>query len=235
MKPLDGSEALALDNPGWAALTGPQARFAETRGHAVRYRTDVVPLSAVGDWADERAWADLADLAAPDGVVTLAGVGLRLPSGWQVTGGGEGLQMIGDSLAAADDAEAVILTAADVPQMLDLIGRTQPGPFLPRTVELGTYLGIRRDGALVAMAGERMRTPGWTEISAVCTDEAYRGQGLAHRLVNAVAAGIQRRGDRSFLHVSATNTGAVHLYESLGFKHRTHLTFAVAKVPGSAA
>ena len=72
--------------------------------------------------------------------------------------------------------------------MLDLVARTEPGPFLPRTIEMGTYLGIRRGGALVAMAGERLHPPGWTEISAVCTDDAYRSRGLGTRLVLAVAA-----------------------------------------------
>jgi GNAT superfamily N-acetyltransferase len=79
--------------------------------------------------------------------------------------------------------------------MLDLVARTRPGPFLARTPHLGTYLGIRRGGALVAMAGERMRPPGWTEISAVCTDPAHRGQGLAARLVRAVALVVRERGD----------------------------------------
>jgi predicted GNAT family acetyltransferase len=130
-----------------------------------------------------------------------------------------------------EDTEVLSLTHSDVPEMLGLIARAQPGPFLSRTIELGTYLGVRREGALVAMAGERMRTPGWTEISAVCTDEAYRGQGLASRLVNLLAAGIHGRGDKPFLHVAATNTDAVRLYESLGFTHRARLTFAVARIP----
>ena len=90
--------------------------------------------------------------------------------------------------------------AADVPEILDLVARTQPGPFRPRTIELGTYLGFRHDGALVAMAGERLHPAGWTEISAVCTDPAYRGRGLATRLVSAVGAGIAERGDRVLLH-----------------------------------
>jgi predicted GNAT family acetyltransferase len=115
--------------------------------------------------------------------------------------------------------------------MLDLVGRTKPGPFLPRTVELGTYLGIRRDGALVAMAGERLHPPGWTEISAICTDEAFRGQGLATRLVHAVAAGIRERGETPFLHASADNTNAIRLYESLGFRLRRSATFLAARVP----
>jgi predicted GNAT family acetyltransferase len=118
--------------------------------------------------------------------------------------------------------------------MLALVERTRPGPFLPRTVELGTYLGIRRDGVLVAMAGERFHPPGHTEISAVCTDDAHRGQGLGGRLVRAVAAGIRARGERPFLHVAGDNTGALRLYESLGFRPRRTVTFAGARVPAAA-
>ena len=137
-------------------------------------------------------------------------------------------------LAAAPDEEAVRLGPADVPEMLALVERTQPGPFLPRTVEMGTYLGIRRDGALVAMAGERLRPPGWTEISAVCTDPAFRGAGLATRLVLAVAHGIRERGETPFLHTAAANTTATRLYESLGFRLRRTTRFMAARVPATA-
>jgi ribosomal protein S18 acetylase RimI-like enzyme len=129
------------------------------------------------------------------------------------------------------DEEAVRLGAHDVPDMLALVERTRPGPFLPRTVELGTYLGIRRGGQLIAMAGERLHPPGWTEISAVCTDAAYRGRGLGSRLVRAVAAGIKERGETPFLHTAAANTGAIGLYESLGFRLRRTTRFTGVRVP----
>jgi predicted GNAT family acetyltransferase len=96
---------------------------------------------------------------------------------------------------------------------------------------MGTYLGIRRDGALVAMAGERLHPPGWTEISAVCTDPAFRGEGLATRLMHAVAYGIRERGETPFLHAAAGNTGAIRLYESLGFRLRRRTAFAAARAP----
>jgi predicted GNAT family acetyltransferase len=89
-----------------------------------------------------------------------------------------------------------------------------------RTIELGDYLGVRCDGALVAMAGERFRLDGWTEISAVCTKPGYRGRGLASRLIGALTAGIQLRSQRVFLHVLSTNTGAIRIYEELGFRVR---------------
>ena len=219
-----------LDDPGWTALTGPQAHLAQRRGGAARYPVDVSPFAAVarpdaGTGPDPAAWADLAALVGPGGVAVVVDAPAAAPDGWETVGAVPGVQMDGSGLAAAPDPEAVVLGPADVPEMVDLAARTRPGPFLARTPVLGTYLGIRRGGALVAMAGERMHPPGWTEISAVCTDPAYRGQGLAARLVRAVAAVVRARGDVPFLHAAADNP-AVGLYEHLGFTRRRTILFA---------
>ncbi|MCQ4208268.1 GNAT family N-acetyltransferase [Streptomyces longispororuber] len=219
-----------LDNPAYAALSGPHAHLAERRGRVLRYPVDVSPWLALPDDPGPADWADLAALAGPGEEVPLPGVALDVPDGWELTADIPGVQLVGVAVDAAHDPEAVRLTAADVPEMLDLVARTRPGPFLPRTVELGTYLGIRRGGALVAMAGERLHPPGWTEISAVCTDDAHRGQGLAGRLVRAVAAGIQERGETPFLHTGEGNVNAIRLYESLGFRLRRTTRFRTARV-----
>ena len=214
-----------LDNPVWSSLAGPHARFAQRRGNALRYPADVSPFAALPDQPDAADWADLAALAGPGAVVALAGVRVPPPAGWTVTPVGEGVQLVDACAEAAPDGEAVRLGPGDVPEMLDLAARTRPGPFLPRTSELGVYLGIRRGGALVAMAGERLHPPGWTEISAVCTLPQYRGQGLASRLIRAVAAGIAARGETPFLHALASNTNAVRLYRELGFELRRTVRF----------
>ncbi|PZG21667.1 GNAT family N-acetyltransferase [Micromonospora craterilacus] len=220
-----------LDNPVWAALSGAHQGFAERHGHAARYQQDVSPFHAVADADDPAAWADLAALAGPGAVVWMAGDAGRLPAGWTVDQQIDGVQLVDDAAEAAVDPEALRLTTADVPEMLDLVARTRPGPFLTRTVELGHYLGIRRGGALVAMAGERMRLPGWIEISAVCTAPEARGQGLAGRLIQAVVAGIRARGDRPLLHAAADNTGAIRLYEALGFTLRRQILFRSVRTP----
>ncbi|QIB48566.1 GNAT family N-acetyltransferase [Streptomyces aureoverticillatus] len=222
-----------LDNPGHASLTGPHARFAERRGRVVRYPHDVSPWLGIPAEPDAADWADLAAFAGPGGQVPLPGVTADVPDGWELTFDITGVQLVDDGgLAAAPDAEAVRLGPGDVPEMLALVARTEPGPFRERTIELGTYLGIRHEGTLIAMAGERLHPPGWTEISAVCTDPAHRGQGLASRLVLAVAYGIRERGETPFLHTAARNTGAIRLYESLGFRLRRHIPFRAARVPG---
>jgi ribosomal protein S18 acetylase RimI-like enzyme len=221
-----------LDNPVRSSLAGPHARLAERRGSVLRYPADVCPFVGLPDEPGAADWADAAGLAGPGGVLLLA-VQAPPPAGWAVEFLGEGVQMTGDGVAGATDPEAVPLGPADVPEMLDLAGRTQPGPFLPRTVEMGSYLGIRYGGALVAMAGERLHPAGWTEVSAVCTDAAWRGRGLASRLVLAVAAGIRRRGETPFLHALASNVSAIRVYEQVGFRLRRPTVFSAIRVPES--
>jgi ribosomal protein S18 acetylase RimI-like enzyme len=220
-----------LTNPVLAALTGPHRAFADLRGHAARYQPDVTPFAGLPLDPTAGDWADLAALSGAGGSAVLAGPRRAAPVGWETGMDLPGVQMTGDALEVAPDPEAVLLGPADVPEMLDLVARTKPGPFLPRTIQLGTYLGIRRDGALVAMAGERMRVPGATEISAVCTAPAARGQGLAARLVRAVGAVIRGRGERPFLHAAATNTTAIRLYEHLGFTVSRELEFVGYRAP----
>jgi predicted GNAT family acetyltransferase len=112
-------------------------------------------------------------------------------------------------------------------EMLALANVTQPGPFSPRTIELGHYIGIRRQGMLVAMAGERMRLDGLTEISAVCVESAYRGHGLAGDLVRSLVSSIAARSEIAFLHVFSSNREAIRLYRKLGFSLRRRMYLAV--------
>jgi ribosomal protein S18 acetylase RimI-like enzyme len=221
-----------LDDPVRAALTGPQAAFAEQRGQAMRFRPDVAVFAGLPAQPGAADWGDAAALAGPGGILVVLGTP-QTPPGWETAAVMPSVQMVDEGLAAAADSEAVPLGGADVPEMLDLVARTQPGPFRTRTIELGGYLGIRRDGRLVAMAGQRMRPPGWTEISAVCTDDEFRGQGLGTRLIRAVAAGIRARGETPFLHALADNP-ALRLYESLGFRVRWRLMITAIRAPGDA-
>jgi ribosomal protein S18 acetylase RimI-like enzyme len=226
-----------LDDPVFTSLTGPQAGLAVRNGNAMRYPSDVAPFFSLPADPDDGDWASAASMAAPGETVMFPALHATPPPGsWELLSVGEGVQLVAGTIGARPDPEAVPLGPADVPDMLDLAARTRPGPFLPRTIELGGYLGIRGDGKLVAMAGERMRPPGHGEISAVCTDEAWRGHGLARRLTLAVAAAIEARGDVPFLHAYAGNAAAIGLYRLLGFRHRRDVLFPVARVtaPGSA-
>jgi ribosomal protein S18 acetylase RimI-like enzyme len=219
-----------LDNPVLTSLTGAHRHLARTRGRAARYPADISPFCALPNEPDAGDWADAARLVGPGESVAFPALRTVPPPGWEALWLGEGVQLVAATLDARPDPEAVLLGSADIPDVLRLTERTKPGPFLPRTIELGAYLGIRRDGELIAMAGERLRPPGWTEISAVCTDPAWRGHGFASRLTRAVAAGIIARGDTPFLHAIATNVTAIRLYKELGFTHRRDVLFPVLRL-----
>ena len=224
MLPTD--EAL-LDNPVYAALCGAHARLAQVRGRARRYPVDIAPFLALPSPPSAEDWRDATGLVARGTYAAVAHSGAELPEAWQAVGAFDLVQMIGERVTGAGCPEAIPLGAADVPEMLELVAQTEPGPFLTRTIELGDYLGIRRDGALVAMAGERFQLDGWTEISAVCTRPDHRGRRLASQLIGALVASIELRSQRVFLHVLSTNTGAIRLYEKLGFRVRQSSTMTV--------
>jgi ribosomal protein S18 acetylase RimI-like enzyme len=216
-----------LDNPVHAALSGLHARFAQVSGHALRYPADVAPFLALPSEPSRQDWLDAAELVPPGTSAALVHTGVAMPEAWKTLHEFEVVQMLGEHVTGIDEPEAISLHAPDVPEMLELVGQTDPGPFLDRTIELGDYLGIRRDSELVAMGGERLHLDGWTEISAVCTAPAYRGHGLASRLMGALIAGIQHRSERAVLHVVPTNVNAIRLYEKLGFRERRRLTISV--------
>ena len=221
-----------LDNPVWHALTGHHARFAEGDGRARRYQHDVAPFAALPDDPDAEAWGALANLAGPAGTVVIFRPAVaKPPAGWEVVFRVPTLQMVATERIGETDDALVGLGAGDVPEMLALVARTKPGPFFERTHELGAYIGLRDRDGLVAMAGERMCGPRFAEISAVCTDDRARRQGLATRLVRAVAAVIEQRGDTPILHVVADNAPAIRVYRAIGFETRAAFDVLVLQAP----
>jgi ribosomal protein S18 acetylase RimI-like enzyme len=206
-----------LQNPVYAALTGPHAHLAEVRGNARRYPSAVASFLAVPDEPTAQDWADAAALLGPGTTGALMRPSVPIPDVLKVDLDIPLVQFVAPASLALPDPEAVLLGADDVPEMLALVALTEPGPFRSRTIEMGTYLGIRRDGNLIAMAGTRFALPTHTEISAVCTHPSARGQGLANRLIRAVADHITASGRTPFLHTRPYNTNAIRLYKSLGF------------------
>jgi len=217
----------------WRSLTTTHAPLSEGGDLARRFDPQVAGFVAIADTSPE-AWAALADLVGPGEIVLLsAGGTIEPPADWGGEVGGHGYQMILDGLTLSreEDERIVPLTATHVPQMLALVEVTQPGPFRRRTIELGDYYGVFADGELIAMAGERLQTPEFTEISAVCTRPDARGQGLAAALTRHVANGIIVRGQRPILHVAEHNHNARRVYERLGFVVRRRLQFVAARTP----
>jgi GNAT superfamily N-acetyltransferase len=227
----------ALDNPIWHALTSAHARFAEETGFvedsllARRYPPDVSPLAALCE-PSAMAFKAMARILRPGGMAGFFTTDLwALPDGWTSVYTGLISQMVCKRLLEAPDIPARALEAADTNAMLELTRLTRPGPFEERTVELGTYLGIHDAGVLIAMAGERFRLEGFTEISAVCTHPEYRARGYARALVHRLASSIMARGETPFLHVVTDNTNAIRAYESLGFRERRQIRVLVLKTP----
>lgn len=217
-------------DPVRAALLGPHRSLLQRHGTALRYPPEICPFVATP--TDERGWSDLAALVGDGGLAVVTGpVPLPLPD-WPVEARHPGVQLIGDDVHGGPDPEAVELGDDDVDAMLALVARTRPGPFLRRTHVLGTYLGLRENGRLIAMAGERLRPTGYSEISAVCTDPDHQGRGLATRLTFAMAARIRERGEVPFLHTTADNSRAISLYGHLGFRNRGRRDFVALRVPG---
>ncbi|TDW69749.1 FR47-like protein [Kribbella pratensis] len=216
-----------LDNPVRHSLAGTHRQWAAVAGHTARYPAGVAPFMALPDAAEPADWDQLIELAGEDDVV-LVNPPDTVPPTVTATRRLLALQMVADStllpsVDAPDGFAVRKLDEADSAQMLDLAQRTKPGPFGPDTWRLGAYYGIERGNKLVAMAGERMRPPGWSEISGVCSDTEYRGFGLARTVVTSVVGEVVGRGDQPFLHVMEDNVGAIRLYRALGFTVRRRI------------
>jgi ribosomal protein S18 acetylase RimI-like enzyme len=220
-----------LDNIIWQALTTRQAAFAEVFEEARRFPREVTSLAAFPE-PSPRAYESLAGLAGPRGTTAVfLDEPYETQPGWEFVAGAPLLEMVCDEPAAGGlgAAGVVKLGQLDAPEMVELAALTKPGPFGLRTHQLGNYFGIRLDGKLVAMAGERLQVPGYTEVSAVCTHPDHLGKGYAGVLMAEVMRGIQERGEIPCLHVRQDNARAIGLYERMGFKTRKVLHFAVLR------
>ncbi len=228
-----------LDNPVWHALIGIHATVAQRALYAARYEPEVAVFAGIPDHPVPAAWEGLRDIVGPGERALLARRTVDVPPGWATQVVAPCRQMVLPTRIELDGPEGpglpytsfAPLTTDDVPEMLALVERTRPGPFARRTIELGTYVGVRRDGGLIAMAGERLHPAGFTEISAVCTDAAYRGTGVASHLVRSVVRGIRTREETPFLHLTITNESAHRVYSALGFETRTLLDVIAVQAP----
>ena len=221
-----------LDNPIWTALTTNQSHFAQVSELARKFVPEVGPLAGF-EQPTREAYASLGKLVP---VGNRAGLFLEAPAnrddvetaGFKIVEQDSLLQMIyADCELPAWEPDFVPMTAADSPEMLELATMMKPGPFGTRTHELGTYIGVKREGHLAALAGERMHVPGFTEISAVCTHPNHKGQGYATALMVELIGQIRARNEIPILHVRSSNTHAIGLYRRIGFSDRRHFHFTV--------
>jgi ribosomal protein S18 acetylase RimI-like enzyme len=226
-----------LDNPIWNSLTSNHASLAVGRGLARRFPAAIGPLSGLKEVTAE-AYADLAAIT-PEGDIAILFLEAKpeIPEGWRLLRDGTLAQMVCREVPDEPDLASSItpLGSADIAEMLALATLTEPGPFREGTATLGGFLGIRVDGRLAAMAGQRLSVGEFTEISAVCTHPDYRGRGLAKALVAAVARRIHGAGRTAFLTSFVANAEAIRVYEQVGFVTRRTFELAVLKPPAAAA
>jgi len=216
-----------LDNPIWTALNTRQAHFACGGTWARRFAPQVTALAGFSEMRGE-AYEELSGLADGAPAALFLHEAPDLPEGWSKLRQAPLLQMVYANGASPAPRHAwQTLTEADVPDMVTLAELTQPGPFGTHTYQMGTYLGIREQGRLAAMAGERLRVPGYAEISAVCTHPAQVGKGYAASLMSVLIEKMRNQGETPFLHVRAGNTRAIALYVRLGFRPRFQFHLAV--------
>jgi len=231
--PNTNTSAHALDNVIWSALTSKHSSIAQGDALARRYPVEIARFAAMRD-TSAASFESLTRLPLIPGdqlalftVDELVGE-LAPPDQFEIVLKKTLEQMVGPTTRRLVDRSLIVpLGAADADEMMALVELTKPGPFAIRTHELGSYLGIRDNGKLVAMVGERMRLDGYTEISAVCAHPDYRGRGYPHTLIAALSNAILERGEVPFLHVFSDNQSAIALYEKLGFTFRKTLQLTV--------
>jgi ribosomal protein S18 acetylase RimI-like enzyme len=221
----------SLDNPFWSSLTTRHAHVAEGGPLARRYPASISPIAGLpaADTANVTALEALVEVGDDIG---MTGVFVpTLAKNWETLHHSQLTQMIRPvrSLLLEGEADVSPLGAADIAEMLTLVELTKPGPFRPRTIELGSYIGIRSEGRLVAMAGERLWIGDFREVSAVCTHPGAQGRGYARTLVSRVVNQMLRAGQTPILHVESANKRAIDLYLDLGFVRRAEFALLAAK------
>jgi ribosomal protein S18 acetylase RimI-like enzyme len=216
-----------LDCPIWSAPSSRQTAFGTDGALARRFSEDISPFAACADGSTE-AVAALGALAhADDDMSLLEREPPSPPPGIALKMSAAGVQMVLTALAPGPDAAFVALGDEDAADMLALATLTKPGPFRARTHKLGRFIGVRENGLLIAMAGERLQTDEFVEVSGICTHPDHRGRGLAAALTRVVSQRILDEGRTPFLHAYASNTGAISVYRKLGFEHRCDVVHAM--------
>jgi len=225
--PFDAGLGSDLDNPFWSALRTRHAAIALGDGEARRYPAEYAPFLGIAH--AQVAPDELAVLVAPGESVYMIGVAPERTEGFALRAYRPLAQMVRETplqpLAEEDDTDIVLLDERHRDDVLALTALVYPHYFRPRTMEMGAYYGIFREGRLAAMIGERLGTHDATEMSAICTHPDFNGLGYARRLTTMLTNRTLAAGRLPFLHVSDENTRAKTLYERMGYRRRADVGF----------
>jgi GNAT superfamily N-acetyltransferase len=213
-----------LDNPVWHSLSETHKKFSIVYEHLKFYRPDHCPFGAF------RVHGDM--LAEMDEYARLTDnffiVGKRPSFSNKIVLKNElvCLQMIVENKIDLNFTEVIVrLNDEFNDQLFDLVNLVQPGYFKWKTVMMGDYYGIFQNDTLVAVSGERMKMKHFTEVSAVVTHPLHTGKGYARQLVAFTVNNILDQNKIPYLHVAEKNVPAIALYQTLGFKTRTKISF----------
>ncbi len=217
-----------LDNVFWNCLSGPHAQYATGAGPVRRYARGFSPIVGCAE-PRQPDFATLEHHVAPGETFYIDIWDGVAPAGWRVDKEARVFKMVWDAPMPAEDAapDAVRLEPGKFRDAVELARLTNPGPFGPRTPELGEYFGYFEGGRLIALAGERTRIADFHEVSGICTHPDFQGRGLARKLTLKLVRRQMQRGETTYLHVMAHNGGARALYKKLGFRDYLETTVRV--------
>ena len=218
-----------LENPVWQALVSRQQHL-NAGGDIIKFfPSDISPFAGLEYW-DRRDLIALEELLpAGRSFSIMLSKEVSIPASFDIIFSCMLYQMVCEKPLAplTSDTSIIVLDATQVPSMLELTALTKPGPFFENTIAFGTYYGIFEKGKLAAMAGERLKLNGYTEVSAICTHPSAAGKGYASKLTTHVARQIQEEGNTPFLHVKQDNKRAIEVYKRIGFDVVSDVYFAV--------
>lgn len=218
-----------LDNPIWQALSTMHAAFNEGDERLKYFYPDISPFVAMADWQEaDQLYLDK-HLPADRGFFYIIRDKIKLPGSCKKVFTIPLWQMVMQQPVPypAQNFTIRVLGHENIPAMIELTALTKPGPFSQRTIGFGNYIGIFEEDRLVAMAGERLKLPGYTEVSAICTHPDATGKGYAAALLSAACSRILEKGQTPFLHVRNDNTRAIMMYERAGFAIRCEMDFGI--------
>ena len=219
-----------LANPVWHALGTMQQHLNAGNQQLRFFAPAVAPFAGMENWDTASLHHFEANMPAQRRLYLMQETAVVIPSSLQVHFTVPLYQMIcADFQPAFEDYPLVPLTEEHIPQMLALTALTKPGPFLAQTIRFGGYVGVFDGDQLIAMGGERLKVPGFTEVSAICTHPDYRGRHLARHILSQVSQQIIRRGEVPFLHSLTTNEPALKVYAQLGYRLNRNIFFAIVE------